>query len=77
VVSTEKLFQTAGTYVGKDDPVALVRCQSGLPALGEVLEPFASDTWSVDGCVAATTAHSCPAPSRRHTPQGSTVRPVS
>jgi fructose 1,6-bisphosphate aldolase/phosphatase len=41
VVSTEKLYQTAGTYVGKDDPVALVRCQSGLPALGEVLEPFA------------------------------------
>ena len=40
-VSTEKLFQTAGTYVGKDDPVALVRSQSGLPALGEVLEPFA------------------------------------
>ncbi|NPV62386.1 MAG: fructose 1,6-bisphosphatase [Methanotrichaceae archaeon] len=40
VVSTEKLFQTAGTYVGKDDPVALVRSQSGLPALGEVLEPF-------------------------------------
>ncbi len=41
VISTEKLYQTAGTYVGKDDPVALVRCQSGLPALGEVLEPFA------------------------------------
>ena len=41
VISTEKLFQTAGKYVGKDDPVALVRCQSGLPALGEVLEPFA------------------------------------
>lgn len=41
VVSTEKLFQTAGTYVGKDDPVALVRSQSGFPALGEVLEPFA------------------------------------
>ncbi|MEM2097451.1 MAG: fructose 1,6-bisphosphatase, partial [Methanothrix sp.] len=41
VVSTEKLYQTAGTYVGKDDPVALVRAQSGLPALGEVLEPFA------------------------------------
>jgi len=40
-VSTEKLFQTAGTYVGKDDPVALVRSQSVLPALGEVLEPFA------------------------------------
>jgi len=41
VVSTEKLYQTAGTYVGKDDPVALVRCQAGLPSLGEVLEPFA------------------------------------
>jgi len=40
-ISTEKLFQTAGKYVGKDDPVALVRAQSGLPALGEVLEPFA------------------------------------
>jgi fructose 1,6-bisphosphate aldolase/phosphatase len=40
VISTEKLYQTAGKYVGKDDPVALVRAQSGLPALGEVLEPF-------------------------------------
>jgi fructose 1,6-bisphosphate aldolase/phosphatase len=40
-ISTEKLFQIAGEYVGKDDPAALVRAQSGLPALGEVLEPFA------------------------------------
>lgn len=40
-ISTEKLSQIAGEYVGKDDPVALVRAQSGLPALGEVLEPFA------------------------------------
>ena len=40
-ISTEKLYQTAGMYVGKDDPAGLVRCQSGLPALGEVLEPFA------------------------------------
>lgn len=40
-ISTEKLYQIAGEYVGKDDPVALVRSQSGLPALGEVLEPFA------------------------------------
>lgn len=39
-VSTEKLYQVAGEYVGKDDPVAVVRAQSGLPALGEVLEPF-------------------------------------
>jgi DNA-binding transcriptional regulator LsrR (DeoR family) len=27
--------------VGKDDPVMIVRCQSGFPAVGEVLEPFA------------------------------------
>jgi fructose 1,6-bisphosphate aldolase/phosphatase len=40
-ISTEKLSLIAGEYVGKDDPVALVRAQSGLPALGEVLEPFA------------------------------------
>jgi fructose 1,6-bisphosphate aldolase/phosphatase len=40
VVSSEKLFEVAGEYVGKDDPVALVRAQSGLPALGEVLEAF-------------------------------------
>lgn len=41
VVSTEKLSFIAGEYVGKDDPVGIVRSQSGLPALGEVLEPFA------------------------------------
>ncbi len=40
VVSTEKLNICAGKYVGKDDPVAVVRCQSGLPAVGEVLQPF-------------------------------------
>ncbi len=41
VISTEKLYQIAGEYVGKDDPVCAVRAQSGLPALGEVLEGFA------------------------------------
>jgi fructose 1,6-bisphosphate aldolase/phosphatase len=41
VISTEKLSLIAGKYVGKDDPCAIVRSQSGLPALGEVLEPFA------------------------------------
>jgi len=38
--STQKLALIAGRYVGKDDPVMVVRCQSGLPAVGEVLEPF-------------------------------------
>jgi fructose 1,6-bisphosphate aldolase/phosphatase len=39
--STQKLALLAGRYVGKDDPVCIVRCQSGLPAVGEVVEPFA------------------------------------
>ncbi len=41
VVSVERLNLIAGRYVGKDDPVAIVRTQSGFPAVGEVLEPFA------------------------------------
>lgn len=40
-VSTERLNLMAGKYVGKDDPVAIVRSQSGFPAAGEVMEPFA------------------------------------
>lgn len=39
--STERLNQIAGEYVGKDDPVCIVRSQHGFPAVGEVLEPFA------------------------------------
>ena len=39
-VSTTRLSLIAGKYVGKDDPVAIVRAHSGLPALGEILEPF-------------------------------------
>ncbi len=42
VSSTQRLNVMAGRYVGKDDPVCIVRCQSGLPAVGEVLEPFAN-----------------------------------
>ncbi len=42
VSSTQKLSHIAGRYVGKDDPVMMVRCQSGLPAVGEVMEPFAN-----------------------------------
>ena len=41
VSSTQRLNLMAGRYVGKDDPVLIIRCQSGLPAVGEVLEPFA------------------------------------
>ena len=38
--STQKLSLMAGRYVGKDDPVCIVRCQGDFPAVGEVLEPF-------------------------------------
>ena len=38
--STTRLSLIAGKYVGKDDPVCIVRAQHGLPALGEVLAPF-------------------------------------
>ncbi|MDY0304734.1 MAG: fructose 1,6-bisphosphatase, partial [Sphaerochaeta sp.] len=38
--STQRLSLIAGRYVGKDDPVMIIRAQSGLPAVGEVLDPF-------------------------------------
>jgi len=40
VSSTTKLSLIAGKYVGKDDPVCLVRGQSGFPAMGEITAPF-------------------------------------
>lgn len=42
VTSTERLALIAGRYVGKDDPVCIVRSQGIFPAVGEVVEPFAS-----------------------------------
>jgi len=41
VISTEKVNLIAGRYVGKDDPAMLVRAQSGYPATGEIVNPFA------------------------------------
>ena len=46
--STQRLSLMAGQYVGKDDPVMIVRAQSGFPAIGEILEPFARP-WIVEG----------------------------
>ena len=40
VLSTDKLNLTAGKYIGKDDPVCVVRAQSGMPSVGEYLQPF-------------------------------------
>lgn len=44
VVSTDKLNLTAGKYIGKDDPVCVCRAQSGLPSVGEYLQPFVNPT---------------------------------
>ena len=38
--SVSKLSLIAGKYVGKDDPVMIIRAQHGLPAVGEILVPF-------------------------------------
>ena len=38
--STQRLALIAGRYVGKDDPVCIVRSQGDFPAVGEVVEPF-------------------------------------
>ena len=40
VGSVTRLSQIAGKYVGKDDPVMIIRAQHGLPAVGEILAPF-------------------------------------
>ncbi len=40
-VSAQRLHSIAGTYTGKDDPVALVRNQGIFPAPEELLSPFA------------------------------------
>ena len=38
--STTRLSLIAGKYVGKDDPVMLVRTQMNFPATGEILSPY-------------------------------------
>ena len=41
VASTSRLHNIAGKYVGKDDPVAIVRSQQEFPSTGEILSPWA------------------------------------
>jgi len=40
VCSTDRLHNIAGRYVGKDDPVSLVRVQGAFPATGEIIAPY-------------------------------------
>lgn len=39
-VSTTRLHNIAGKYVGKDDPIMLLRTQGNFPATGEALAPY-------------------------------------
>lgn len=48
VSSTQRLALIAGRYVGKDDPVCIVRSQGQFPAVGEILEPF-THPFTVEG----------------------------
>lgn len=41
VASTSRLHNIAGKYVGKDDPVCIVRTQKQFPSTGEILSPWA------------------------------------
>lgn len=41
VASTSRLHNIAGKYVGKDDPVAVVRTQKSFPDTGEITSPWA------------------------------------
>ncbi|HET7390589.1 MAG TPA: fructose 1,6-bisphosphatase [Nitrososphaeraceae archaeon] len=46
--STDRLHNIAGTYVGKDDPIAIVRTQKDFPATEEVCSAF-NDPYYVAG----------------------------
>src|ERR671931_701940 len=46
--STDRLHNIAGTYVGKDDPIAIVRTQKDFPATEEVCSAF-NDPYFVAG----------------------------
>jgi len=40
VASTTRLHNIAGKYVGKDDPVLIIRTQKEFPGSGEILSPY-------------------------------------
>ena len=46
--STDRLHNIAGTYVGKDDPISIVRTQKNFPATEEVCSAF-NDPYYVSG----------------------------
>ncbi len=49
VASTSRLHNISGKYVGKDDPVAIVRTQKQFPSTGEILSPWAVAHYTLGG----------------------------
>ncbi len=49
VASTSRLHNISGKYVGKDDPVAIVRTQKQFPSTGEILSPWALAHYTLGG----------------------------
>lgn len=49
-VSATRLHNIAGTYTGKDDPVAIVRTQGIFPAPEEVIEPYTLGHYVTGDC---------------------------
>lgn len=47
VASTSRLHNIAGKYVGKDDPVCIVRTQKQFPSTGEILSPWATAQYTL------------------------------
>jgi fructose 1,6-bisphosphate aldolase/phosphatase len=63
-VSTQRLHNIAGEYVGKDDPVAIGRTQKDFPPPGEVVQPYGTPPY-VAGAIAGRTRRPLLRPERR------------
>lgn len=48
-VTAQRLNKIAGEYVGKDDPMAMIRSQKKYPAVGEITSPFLKGEYLVPG----------------------------
>ncbi|MBI4739140.1 fructose 1,6-bisphosphatase, partial [Candidatus Woesearchaeota archaeon] len=48
-VTAQRLGIIAGEYVGKDDPMFMIRSQSEFPAVGEIVSPFLKGEYVVPG----------------------------
>ncbi len=61
-ISTDRLHIIAGQYVGKDDPIAIVRNQGFFPAPEEILSPFTKAHYIGGDCRGSHTMPLMPVP---------------